>query len=280
MSEPNDQFPQHEGCSNVRFQQFIYIMGQNINLGTAFQEEVDSDASYRPPKKETRQTYQSADGRTIFWLPENVQIDQISHPHMMVVGEASGNAPQSTSADSVVQKEETLAATEAIENNMAADHHEQENGEQDGDENGQKADTFVVQLYADQVAQQEDGTGADQTAPRNSPRKVVVSHASSSHKIKKDHSKKRPKNSHDDRDSFLRSGKRRSHLIEDSPERDVFNGQNTSRISGDLLRDDPFDHFGKYIASLLRNLPNKRTAVKLQRDILNLVLKEQLFYET
>ncbi|GFT99223.1 BED-type domain-containing protein [Nephila pilipes] len=41
-------------------------------------------------------------------------------------------------------------------------------------------------------------------------------------------------------------------------------------------KEDSFDHFGKYIASLLRNLPSKKVACRLQGEIINFIMKEQI----
>ncbi|GFS63017.1 BED-type domain-containing protein [Trichonephila inaurata madagascariensis] len=41
-------------------------------------------------------------------------------------------------------------------------------------------------------------------------------------------------------------------------------------------KEDSFDHFGKYIASLLRSLPSKKVACRLQGEMINWIMKEQI----
>ncbi|KAG8176564.1 hypothetical protein JTE90_010774 [Oedothorax gibbosus] len=264
----------------------------------------EEECNYTPPKKETRVAYRSADGRTIIWLHPNVQVDQLSSPGLRqqieVVGEASENRniPESTSTDSAEQKDEEslmgmateLTKKQAVSNE---DVHLADVG-----------DTVVVEQTEDIVISNLEelcqavniattskecfkeienptakGTDAGQRVTLTSPQKIIVSHVSSSHKPKKESSRKRSRYTQEDI-LVNKSRKKETHHRVDSPERvEILNGEGTSKISGELPKEDSFDHFGKYIAALLRNLPSRKSAFRMQKEMLNWVLKEQMLYE-
>lgn len=127
----------------------------------------------------------------------------------------------------------------------------------------------------------------------SSPQKVVVSHASSSRKSKKLRPKKKCKHSLDNDDSIQSKPSRsavhhKAASIQSKPSRNVIHHKADSQVEAstciprkccELHREDSFDHFGKYIATLLRNLPSRRSACKLQKEMINWVLKEQMLFE-
>lgn len=127
----------------------------------------------------------------------------------------------------------------------------------------------------------------------SSPQKVVVSHASSSRKSKKLRPKKKCKHSLDNDDSIQSKPSRsavhnKADSIQSKPSRSVLHHKADSQVEAstciprkccELQREDSFDHFGKYIATLLRNLPSRRSACKLQKEMINWVLKEQMLFE-
>lgn len=297
-------------CSRLQFYVWFYLQDDTD------EEEEEQSAELHRSTTETQQThglaYQSADGRTVIWLHPDVQVEQLNaagfQPQITLMEQPTDNAQEATTLnqkegqdivaiagevipqeDITVQTSEDTRNLDEMNSNMSSSlivDSEAQKDEVIVTNSGQVCQlvncvTVGEEFQEKSVINSNPKVSHVNRSPStftvsSSPQKVMVTHASSSHKSKKKFPKKKCRHSSDNEDSSQSKPSKNGHHKSDSQAEE---STSKARRCCEPQREDSFDQFGKYIATLLRNLPSRRTACKLQKEMINWVLKEQMLFE-